>query len=87
MVYDAVKKRADEKGVSIYELEKRVGLTNGSIIKWNDSIPRSDRLYSVATILGCTVEELLCEAGIEAHREARATNDRKEDDAHGGSDA
>lgn len=62
MVYDAVKKRADEKGISIYELEKRVGLTSGSIIKWNDSIPRSDRLYSVAAVLGCTMEDLLEES-------------------------
>lgn len=65
VVYDAVKKRAQKKGISIYELEKRIGIASGSIIKWNDSIPRSDRLYSVAAILGCSVDDLLAEAKIK----------------------
>lgn len=61
MIYDVVKKMAEEKGISIYELEKRAGLTTGSAAKWNVSIPRADRLCKVADVLGCDVRELMKE--------------------------
>lgn len=61
MVYDNVKARADEKHISIYELEKRANLSSGSIVKWKTRNPGSVTLYKVASILGCTMEELLRE--------------------------
>lgn len=59
MVYDNVKCRADEKGMSISALEKEAGLQNGTIGKWRASSPTVKSLQAVARVLGATVDELL----------------------------
>lgn len=59
MIYDKVRKLAKEQGISIPNLEKECGLSNGSIAKWNTSKPRIDNLKKVADRLGTTIEELI----------------------------
>lgn len=58
-VYDNVKKIADEKGISIYRLERDTGISNGAIARWNDAVPTSVNLMKVAKYLGVKVEELM----------------------------
>ena len=58
MIVENIRKYAAEKKVSITELEKKAGLGNGTIGKWNTSIPRLDKIGAVAKCLGVTIEEL-----------------------------
>lgn len=59
MLYDIVSMLAEERGVSIYRLEKEANLSKGSICKWNKNIPSADKIQKVAKLLGVTVDSLL----------------------------
>lgn len=59
MLFDKIKALADERGVSIYRLEKGAELSKGSISKWNKNIPSAERIQKVAKLLGVTVDSLL----------------------------
>ena len=59
LIYEKIKKLADEKGISIYALEKEAGLKNGAISKWKVSSPILKNLQAVATVLGVSVNELI----------------------------
>lgn len=58
-VYDNVKKMADERGVSIYRIERDTGISNGAVARWNEAVPSSANLMKVAKYFGVTVESLL----------------------------
>lgn len=70
MLFDTVKRLCEEAGLSIYKLEKEVGLSKGAISKWNNSEPGASKLRDVAKILNTTVDVLLEDA-------ARGAEDRK----------
>lgn len=36
VIYDNVKKLCDQKGISIWRLERDLGFSNRSVSKWND---------------------------------------------------
>ncbi|CAM3081328.1 hypothetical protein SAMN04487792_1523 [Lactobacillus bombicola] len=57
-LYSAVKTVANKNNKSIYQIEKDLHLSNGSISKWNKSIPRADALQAVADYLGVTTQYL-----------------------------
>lgn len=59
MILQNIKKICEEKGLSIAQLEKAAGLSNGAICKWNISIPKVDKLKMVADYLEVTVDELI----------------------------
>lgn len=59
MIYENVKKIADEKGISISALEKKAGLGNGVISGWKTSSPTVANLKSVADVLHVNVDKLL----------------------------
>ena len=61
MLYERIKQICSERGLSISNLEKEAGLSNGSIRKWNRSSPTVDNLIAVSRILGFTLDEMLCE--------------------------
>ncbi|MGZ7883639.1 XRE family transcriptional regulator [Limosilactobacillus ingluviei] len=58
-VYTAIKKVAKTNGKSIYRIEKDLGFSNGSISKWNNSMPGAASLQAVADYLGTTPQYLL----------------------------
>ena len=58
-VYDYVKTLADEKNLTIKELEGACGLGNATISKWKNSVPKADILFKVATFLEESVEYFL----------------------------
>lgn len=58
-VYTAIKAVAKTKGKSIYRIEKDLGFSNGSISKWDRSMPGADSLQAVADYLGTTPQYLL----------------------------
>lgn len=59
MLFDKIRALAEEKGISIYRLEKEAELSKSSICKWNDNIPSVDKIQKVAKLLGVTVDSLL----------------------------
>ena len=59
MIFANIKARCDEKGISISQLEKAVGLGNATIRRWLHSSPTVDKLALVADYFGCSVDDLL----------------------------
>lgn len=58
-LYERIEQAARERKISITNLEKEVGLSNGAIGKWKESMPKADKLYVVAKFLGKSVEYFL----------------------------
>lgn len=58
-VYTAIKKVAKSRNKSIYRIEKDLEFSNGTISKWNKSMPGADSLQAVADYLGTTPQFLL----------------------------
>ena len=59
MLYDKIKEVAKAKSLSIYRIERDLGFSNGSLRKWNNSIPSATSLKKVANYLNVTSDELL----------------------------
>lgn len=59
LLYENVKALADKRGISIGELERTAGLSNGAISKWKKSNPTVDNLKAVAKVLKVKVDKLL----------------------------
>ena len=58
-LYDKIKKLAEERNVSIYRIERDLGLSNGAISKWNESKPNISNMAKVAGYLDVNIEQLL----------------------------
>lgn len=58
-MYQTIKDLCRDKEISVYRLEKDLGLSTGSVSKWDKSIPRGDTLIRVAEYLGVPVDYLL----------------------------
>ena len=61
MIFENVKEISEKKGMPIMEVEKRAGLSNGTISKWRKSSPTVESVKRVAGVLGVTVNRLLKE--------------------------
>lgn len=61
MIYDNIKRRCDEKGLSIHRMEAEAGIGNGVVRRWNSMSPRLSGLKKAARYLGCEVSELIKE--------------------------
>ena len=59
MIYDNIKKICEERKNSVSTVEKKAGLSNGTICKWNSSSPTVNKLQSVAKVLDVKIDELL----------------------------
>lgn len=57
--YEKIKEITKEKGISVRELEKRMGYSNGYFSKWAKVSPNSDNLSKVADYLAIDVNYLL----------------------------
>ena len=57
-IYQRIKELARLKGVSIRELEKQLGFSNGAINKWDVKAP-SDKLEKVANYFNVSTDYLL----------------------------
>ena len=59
MIYDKIKEVCKSRGVSVASVEKKAGLSNGAISKWNDVSPTVDKLNAVAKVLKVKIDTLL----------------------------
>ena len=58
LLRDRVSKLAKKKGIPVYKLEKLIGVSNGSISKWNEVNPSWDKLQRIANVLGVSISEI-----------------------------
>lgn len=58
-ILDRIKNILAQKGMSLAELERRADLGNGTISRWNKSLPSVDKIQRVAKILGVSIEFLI----------------------------
>ena len=59
MLYHKNREIWREKSRSLASVEKKAGLSNGAISKWNNASPTVDNLNAVAKILKVKVDKLL----------------------------
>ena len=58
-ILERIKNLISDKKITIAELERRADLGNGTIRKWNTSLPSADKIQKVAKILGVTIDYLI----------------------------
>lgn len=65
---DAIKEKMTQQGIkSMNELERRADLGLNTVYRWPEKSPSIDKVFRVARVLGCTVDDLIKdEAGISA---------------------
>ncbi len=59
MLYDKIQELCRKKKTNFAQLERALGFGNGTLHKWESSIPGIDKVQSVAKYFGITVDELL----------------------------
>lgn len=59
LLYDNVKKICESQGISVSELERRLGFPRSYVCKWNENEPGIRKVQKVANFLGVPIEELL----------------------------
>ena len=59
LLFDNIKAKCTEKGISVTSLEKAMSFGNGTINYWRDHEPGAYKLKRVADFLGVTVDALL----------------------------
>lgn len=64
MILDNIKFLCGRNNISIAALEKEAKIGNGTIARWDESLPRVDSLQKVADHFGVTVDALLTGKGL-----------------------
>lgn len=65
MIADKIKDLCKDRNLSVRELERRAGLGDNSISKWNRSSPTLSSLAKVASVLEVSVPELIEQITVE----------------------
>lgn len=58
-IFERIEELRKATGISQGKLEKELGFSNGSISKWKNSTPKSDRLQKLADYFGVSIEYLM----------------------------
>lgn len=56
---DRLEIEAKKKGLTFNRIERKLGLGNGTIKRWNDQSPRLDKLTAVARFVGVSLDYLV----------------------------
>lgn len=62
---EKIDKLIAEQGLSRHKVEKEAGLSVSTLLKWDNSVPRADKLKAVADVLGTSLDYLLSDSDIE----------------------
>lgn len=71
MISEKIKALCDSQNTNFAQLEKAVGLGNGTLRKWDKSVPGIDKLKSVADFFGVSIDSLVGREGYDLSLEAR----------------
>lgn len=58
-IVDRIKNLSNSKNITIAELERRINIPNGTIRRWNTSVPGVDKIKKVADYFDVSVDYLL----------------------------
>lgn len=58
-IYQKIKKIANDRHVSIAQIERDLKLSNGSIAKWDKHSPKSENIVAVSKYLNVSTDQLL----------------------------
>ena len=58
-MYQKVRELCEKRGISVRSLEKELGFSNGSVSKWETSVPGFDKAVKVANYFNVPVSELM----------------------------
>lgn len=56
-----ISRRAQEKKISIRQIEQLAGIGKNTITKWDNISPSVDKVQRVASVLECTIDDLIRE--------------------------
>lgn len=59
MIYTRIRELTNERNVSIRQVERDCNFANGTLSKWNKSIPSVENLKKVSNYFDVTIDELL----------------------------
>lgn len=59
MIYEKIKQLCNEKHISIYRVEKDLGFSSCSVVKWKVSMPTVDKLQKLASYFEVPMEYFL----------------------------
>ena len=62
-IYDNVKNACKERGISVSELEEKLGFARSSIYKWDKHCPSVEKVSKVADYFGVDIKYFLEEKG------------------------
>lgn len=78
-VFERIKKTSRQRGISLNELGKKIGLSQNSIYHWKHATPSADNVQKVADVLDVTTDYLLGRDG-SLQNEKQKTADLDDDD-------
>lgn len=59
MILENIRHLCAERGLTVKDLERETGLSNGAVAKWANSSPKVDTLKKVADYFGVTLDYLV----------------------------
>ena len=73
--YEKIKELTKQNGISVRELEKRLGYSNGYFSKWKSVSPNSEGLAKVSDYFGVSIDYLLGREKNEAPKHVDLSED------------
>ena len=67
-IADRIKNEGAKKNFTLASIERELGLGNGSIRRWDTSIPSADKLYKVAELLKVSMDYLYIGTGAKSEK-------------------
>lgn len=64
-LFDVIKKHSEDLGCSVASIERRAGIGNGTIGRWNTSSPSIESLEKVSGVIGVEPWRLVKEAATQ----------------------
>lgn len=65
-IVEKIRKLAEQQRLSIRQIEIAAEVSNGAIARWDEKLPSVDKVFRVANVLGCTVDDLIRDDPAEA---------------------
>lgn len=63
---EKIRQLCAQQGMTVQELQRRIGFTRNSIIRWDENRPSIDRVKAVADALGVSIDEIVDDSPPEA---------------------
>ncbi|MGA3675663.1 helix-turn-helix domain-containing protein [Lysinibacillus agricola] len=76
---ERIKTLCKEKKITIAELERKNGISNGQIRKWDNSTPGIDKLITIANYFDISVDYLLGRSDIKRYYDLKVNNESDAD--------